>query len=197
MNFPRVSARDLILGLRLLLGSGSFGSGRRLRHGRLGRGSSASLDFNVRDLYRTKWAFTIGCHARDLFDQLDRGRIALAEDGISAVEAGIWNLGDKKLRAIGIPASICVGKASRTVERQAGRGLILEFVTGVPHTIAGGISALNHELRDDAMKDGAIVERHAVLLRVRDRVGPILGPIREPDKIGNADRSFFLIKRAA
>src|SRR5580765_5242504 len=98
MNFPRVSACDLILGLRLLLHrSGRLGSSRGSWRRWLGRRGSAPLDFDVRDFYRTKWAFTIGCHARDLLDQLDRRRIALAENRVSPIQAGIRDLRDEKL----------------------------------------------------------------------------------------------------
>src|ERR1035441_7198143 len=66
---------------------------------RCGRGVT---DFDVRDLDRTNRALTVLGHAGDFLHQFDGGRIALAEDGIAAIEAGVGNLGDEELRAVGV-----------------------------------------------------------------------------------------------
>jgi hypothetical protein len=57
------------------------------------------MDFNVRDPDRTQRAIAarIASHTRDLLDQFDCRIIALAKDGIAAIQAGIRNFGDKKL----------------------------------------------------------------------------------------------------
>ena len=78
------------------------------------------MDLDVRDLHRTQRALAIGRHARNLLDQFDGRIIALPEDGVAAVQAGVGNFGDEKLRAIGVGSGIRVGETARTIEFNVG-----------------------------------------------------------------------------
>ena len=54
------------------------------------RGSAALGDHDVSDLDRAiRTVVGIATHARDLLHQCDAGLVALAEQGVSAVQAGI------------------------------------------------------------------------------------------------------------
>ena len=56
----------------------------------------------------------IGGVARDAGDggsEADGGRVALAEDGIAAVEVGLGGFGDKELGAVGVGAGVGQGEA--------------------------------------------------------------------------------------
>src|SRR5208283_4873813 len=117
----------------------------------------------------------------DLLYQFDGGVIALAEDGVAAIEAGVGNFGDKKLTSVGVRPGVGVGETSGTIKFDVGRSFILEFVAGIAKAFAGGISTLDHELGDHAMEDGAVIERNAVLFVVRDGAGPIFGAVGEAD----------------
>ena len=46
------------------------------------------------------------------------------------------------------------------------------------------------------MEDGAVIERNAVLLVVRDRTGPILGAVGESDEVLDSDRRHLRKQRA-
>ena len=149
------------------------------------------MDFDVRDLDRTERAFAVGGHASDLLDQFDGGVIALAEDGVLAIEAGIGNFSDEELRAVGVGSGVGVGETPGTIEGEHGRSLVLEFVAGIARAIAFGISALNHETGDHAVKDGAIIKWNAVLLGVRDGAGPVFCAAGEADEILDSDRGYL------
>src|SRR4030081_1691301 len=152
--------------------------------------------FTVRDFARTERAFAVRGHASDFLDQFHCGVITLAEDGVFAIEAGVGNFSDEELRAIGVGSGIGVGDTPWAIEGDGRRSFIFEFVAGIARAIAFGISALNHETGDHAVKDGAIIKWNAVLLCVRDGAGPIFCAAREADEILDSDRSDFWIQRA-
>ena len=60
-------------------------------------------------------------------------------------------------------------------------GLVGELVAGAAHAGAFGVAALDHELGDDAMEDGAVVELRALLAAAV----PVLGAFGEADKVGD------------
>ena len=47
-----------------------------------------------------------------------------------------------------------------------------------------------------AVEDGAVVERHAVLLGVRDGAGPVFGAVRQADEVLDSDRGHLGKQRA-
>src|SRR5271167_3554922 len=73
----------------------------------------------------------VAAHPRDLLQQRHAGVIALAEDGVSAVQARIGNLGDEELRAVGVGTGIGIGQTPWTIELQVGRSFILEGIAGI------------------------------------------------------------------
>lgn len=97
-----------------------------------------------------------------------------------AVEPGGRSEGDKKLRAIGVGS--CVGHAEdASAGVLEGRvDLVSELVTvdgGAASPGAGRIAALDHEVGNDAVEDGAVVvaaadERREVVARL-GRVGRV------------------------
>jgi hypothetical protein len=164
----------------------------------LGGGCAGAVDFDVSDLYVMQWTVIAGVprHASDLFYKFDGSVVALTENCVATVEAGIGNFGDEKLRAVGVRAGVGIGEASGAVEFDVGAGFILEFVAGIAFTVPLGISTLNHEGGNDAMEDGAVVEGDAMLFGVSDGTGPILGAFGEADKIGDSERGDLGKKRA-
>src|SRR5580698_796712 len=138
----------------------------------------------------------ITAHPCDLLYQGDAGCVALAEDGVSAVQARVGHLSDKKLRAVGAGTSIRVGEASGTIELEVIRGFILESVAGIAGAGAHRVTALNHEVWNYAMEDGAVIKWNAVFFLVSDGAGPILGARGQADEIGDADGSLIWKERA-
>ncbi len=61
------------------------------------------------------------------------------------------------------------------------RGLVGELVAGAAHAGAFGVAALDHEVGDDAVEDGAVVELGALLAAAV----PLLGAFGEADEVGD------------
>src|SRR5277367_152532 len=167
-----------------------FGGGLRSRTG--------VVDFNVRNLYRPDRPVIglIARHAGNLLHQFDGGIVALAEDGVMAIQhigmsAFESHFHDEELRAVGVRSGVGVGETAGTIENDGRRNFILELVAGITFAAAGGIPALNHEFWNHAMKDGAVIKRDAVLLGMRYGAGPIFGAAGEADKICDSDGSNF------
>src|ERR1700674_2188291 len=156
-----------------------------------------AADCNVINLYWLIGAvIRVASHACDLLHQRHAGFIALTEDGVAAVQTCIGNFGDEKLRAIGIGTSIRIGHAPRTIELEVGRGFILESIAGVAGSSAHRVATLDHEVRDHAVEDGAVVKRNTVLFLMSDGTGPILGSVSQASEVSHADRSLVREKRA-
>src|ERR1700761_5938341 len=90
-------------------------------------------------------------------------RVAESEDSVLAVERWDGFFGDEELGAIGAAAGgagagVCHGEEAGLIEGEAGVDLVLEEVAGIAGTVAGAIAALDHELRDDAVEGGAVIE---------------------------------------
>ena len=82
-----------------------------------------------------------------------------AEDGVLAGEPIGGDCGDEELAAVGAGAGVGHRQFAGLVELMArALGLILETITGATHAGAGRIATLNHEVGNDAMEDGAVVE---------------------------------------
>src|SRR5208282_774788 len=159
---------------------------------RFGRGCRV-LDFDVRDLHGIDGAVIarIAGHARDLLHQFDGGCVALAEDGIAAIEAGVRNLSDEELRTVGIGSGVGVGETPGAIELDRWRSLILEFVAGIAGASANRVATLNHELRNHAMEDGAVIERNTGLLGASDGAGPVFGAAGKADEILDSNRGYL------
>src|SRR5690606_14553053 len=67
-------------------------------------------------------------------------------------------------------------------EVELGVDLVVELVSGAADALAEGVTALDHEVVDDAVEDDAVVEGTLGLL-ARRRVGPLLGALCETHEV--------------
>ena len=74
-------------------------------------------------------------------------------------------------------------------------GFVFELVAGAAEAGAGGISALDHEVGNHAMEDGAVVEAVFALLAA-DGMGPLAFAFGEFDEVGDGFGGFFLEQAA-
>lgn len=66
-----------------------------------------------------------------------------------------------------------------------GVDFVVELVAGSAHAAAEGIAALDHEVLDDPVEDGAVVKRCAGLVLAGLRVGPGLFASGQANEVGN------------
>jgi hypothetical protein len=143
-----------------------------------------------------------GFVARVAFDACDGGyekdgvRVTEAKDGVLSVELGDGLFGDEELAAVGAAAGgtrtgVGHGKESGLVKGEVGVDLVLEVVAGVAGTVAHAVTALNHEIGDDAMEGGAVVEGLMAHFLQGLGVGPVFGAFGETDEVGYCDGRFF------
>src|ERR1044071_3677443 len=83
----------------------------------------------------------------------------LAKDAVFAIEKGRGLLSDEKLAAVGIGSRIRHGKDTGFVVPQLGTEFVFEFITRAAGSVAQGITALNHEAWNDAVKNRSVVKR--------------------------------------
>ena len=81
-----------------------------------------------------------------------------AKDGVFAVEELCRLVGNEELAAIGIRTCIGHGELSGTIMATMRETLIFELVSWIAPTRSFGAAALNHEARNHAVKDQAIVK---------------------------------------
>src|SRR5690349_11000588 len=99
-------------------------------------------------------------HVRNLFDHV----VSLddfPENTVLVVEPGRRGHSDEELAAVGIRPGIGHGQQAGFGVLQLGMKLIGELVARTAAARSFGAAALNHEIRYDAMKDEAVVERLA------------------------------------
>src|SRR5258708_6173122 len=102
--------------------------------------------------------------------------------------AGVGD-GDEELRAIGVGAGVGHGEFAGLLEAVLrALGLVGELVAGAAHAGALGVAALDHELRNHAMEDAAVVELCALLAAAV----PLFGSFGEADKVGYGLGGVFL-----
>src|ERR1039458_3827528 len=168
----------------------------RSRRFRLRRLSRRLKDLDANDLGRVAWPIgaRIGRHARDLLHHVDV--LALSEDGVVAVEVGRGNVGNEELRAVGIGPAIGHRQASRLVELERGAELIFEAVAGITGSVTDGVATLNHEVWDDPVEDGAVVQRHTLHRLAGLGICPLFGSRRQPDEVGDRQRRLTRKERA-
>src|SRR5262249_13914836 len=80
----------------------------------------------------------------------------LAEYGVFAVEPIGRDVGNEKLAAVGIRAGVGHGQAADLMFM--GIDFVFELVTRAATPGPGRVASLDHEIGDDAMKDGAVIE---------------------------------------
>lgn len=105
------------------------------------------------------------------------------EDRMFAVQPGRWFEGDEELGTIG--AGTCVGhrEDSGTVKAVARGSLVPELITRAPHAGSRGVAALDHEVRNHAVKNGPVIKWAPFDFLAGLRVGPFLLAGGEPDEV--------------
>ena len=147
-------------------------------------GDIDGLDDNV--LVRPVHA--VGVDLANLGDDFLRSRVRnLTEDGVVVIQVRGRRHGDEELGTVGAWAGIGHGQQEWTVELQLWVELVLELVARATAAGAGGVAALNHEVIDDAVEDGAIVER-AGLLALCVLGGVVLFALGQTDEVFNGYR---------
>lgn len=125
----------------------------------------------------------VGGNLSDLVDDLLRILIGdLTKDGVCTGQ--VWGLadGDEELRTVGTWASVRHGQQVWTVERKLWVEFIAELVARATTTGAGWVAALDHESVDDAVEDGAVVER-TFLATLCILGGVFLGSLGQTDEV--------------
>ena len=120
----------------------------------------------------------VRCGSADLGVQRRAGR-DLAEDRVDAIEVSLGAVTDEELTAAGVLAGVGHRKAARLVFVGVEVSLALDLVAGtagagpgVIRVLGEGIAALDHEIRDHAMKAGPVIELFiGQLLEVGDGAG--------------------------
>jgi hypothetical protein len=103
----------------------------------------------------------------------------LPEDGVYSIEVRLWRMTDEELAAAGVLACMGHGESPGDVLVGVEVSLTLDLVPRAtrPHPRIAGllrerVAPLNHEVWDDAVKSGAVVEfAIGQLLEVGDRAG--------------------------
>ena len=114
--------------------------------------------YGLEDYFLVGFVLVIAGDERDFVDDVLAFN-DFAEDGVLAGEPGGGRDGDEELAAVGVGAAVGHGEFAGFVELvRRSRGFILEFITGATHAGACGVAALNHEVGNDAMEDGAVIE---------------------------------------
>src|SRR5882762_11160689 len=91
------------------------------------------------------------------------------------VSVEMWrrHLGDEELATVGVRAGVRVSQSSGHVKIKRRNDLILERVSRVTTAGAEWIAALDHEVRDHAMKHRPVVHWHAMLFFLGVGIGPV------------------------
>lgn len=81
-----------------------------------------------------------------------------AEDGVLAIEPGGSDVGDEKLASVGSGACVGHGENTGNVMLEVGAAFVFKFVAGTTATCSCRVSALNHEVGDDAVEGDAVIK---------------------------------------
>ena len=120
-----------------------------------------------------------------------------AEDGVFAVEPIGHDVGDEELAAVGAGAGVGHRERSDLVLVRIAFELVFEAIAGAAAAGAGGVAALDHEVGDDAVEDGAVVEFVAGQEdEVVDGLGRFLGEQLADDFAARSgeSRGVFLVR---
>lgn len=82
------------------------------------------------------------------------------KDGVLAIEVRSWAQGDEELGTIGVGARVCHGEGSFGLVLERRNELVLEFGAedgAATTTGTGRVTTLNHESRNDSVKDDSII----------------------------------------
>src|SRR5215211_2719869 len=106
----------------------------------------------------------------------------LAEDRVLAVQPGRGGLGDEELGAVGVGPGVGHGQVPGPVEAVGAVDLVLELVAGAAAAVPERVATLDHEVGDDPVEHGPLVQR-PLLLGAGGRVAPGLGSGGQADEV--------------
>src|SRR5262249_15602569 len=119
-----------------------------------------------------------------------------AKDRVLAGEPRGRRNGNEELRTVRTRTGVCHGQLAFLVKAvRRALGFVLEFVAGTAHAGAAGVAALDHEIGDHPMKDGAAVKR-SIAAFAAHTVLPAPFALSQVDEILGGD-GRFLLKQAA
>src|SRR4029077_981915 len=119
-----------------------------------------------------------------------------AKDSVVARKPWCCGHGDKELRPVGPGAGIGHRQLARLIKSVRGAfGLIAEFIAWASHSCAAGIAALDHEVRNHAVKNRSAIERPGAAFPAH-AVFPWALALGEIDEVLGGDGRFFF-KQAA
>src|SRR5699024_3153151 len=84
---------------------------------------------------------------------------------------------DEELRAVSARTSIGHGEFIWFIEVEFRVEFVFELIAGSTDALAQWVTALNHEIGDNTVKYGAVIEWHPILCLAGSRVGPFLGTV--------------------
>src|SRR5208337_2977122 len=149
------------------------------------------------DLYRVQHHILVGlvlAATRNLGNLVDHllSFDHFPKDRVITGEPWCRRYGDEELRTICVGAGIGHCQLACLVEfvRRA-LGLILELIAGAAHAGARGVSSLDHEVGNHAVKNGAVIQRR-LALAARARVSPFARAFCKFDEVLNGDGSVLL-----
>src|SRR5438445_4291548 len=114
----------------------------------------------------------------------------LAKNGVLVVEPRCRSNGDEKLAAVGIGPGIGHGKLAGFGMLQRRMKFVGEFIAWPAHAGTVRAASLNHEIRNDAVEDEAVIER-ALFFLSGFFVGEFPGAFSETDKVFDSFGGFF------
>src|SRR5699024_51098 len=91
--------------------------------------------------------------------------------------------GDEELRAVGARAGVGHGQFIWFVKVEFRVELVFELIAWAADTATQWVTALDHEVWNDAVENGAVVESDTVFLFTRSRVVPFLGSGRQANEV--------------
>src|SRR6185503_11226216 len=105
-----------------------------------------------------------------------------AEDAMAVVEMQRRPEGDEKLAAVGVRSRVGHGEYAALGVAQVGMKFIVEPIARTAGAVAERVAALNHEARNDPVKNRAVVKRPLDLLAGLG-IDPFLGSGRKADEV--------------
>ncbi len=108
------------------------------------------------------------------------------------IQVWSWRNGDEELGSVGIGTGIGHGQNSRMIEIVQRAEFILELIAWSTHTHSKRVSALNHEIWNDTMKNGSCIKGFALHGFVGFWISPFLGSFSETNKVFYSFWSFVL-----
>src|SRR5690625_386129 len=108
-----------------------------------------------------------------------------AEDGVAVLQPRGGHRGDEELRTVGAWAGVGHGQFIWLVEVELWVEFVFELVAGAANATAQRVAALDHEVGNDAVENGVVVERDTGFFLAGGRVGPVFGPGGQAHEVFN------------